>query len=84
MPDDVAAPPLTLAQALRRATAELASVGIEGPGNDARLLISAALGLSAAQVLARPERSLRPEEVHSFGRLIARRAAREPVSRILG
>ena len=84
MPDDVATPPLTLAQALRRATAELASVGIEGPGNDARLLISAALGLSAAQVLARPERSLRPEEVHSFGRLIARRAAREPVSRILG
>ena len=84
MPDDVAAPPLTLAQALRRATADLARAGIEGPGNDARLLISAALGLSAAQVLARPERSLRPEEVHSFGRLIARRVAREPVSRILG
>ena len=84
MPDDVAAPPLTLAQALRRATAELASVGIEGPGNDARLLISAALGLSAAQLLARPERLLRPEEAQSFGRLIARRVAREPVSRILG
>ena len=84
MPDDVAAPPLTLAQALRRATAELASVGIEGPGNDARLLISAALGLSAAQLLARPERPLRPEEAQSFGRLIARRVAREPVSRILG
>lgn len=84
MPDDVAAPPLTLAQALRRATAELASVGIEGPGNDARLLISAALGLSAAQLLARPERPLGPEEAQSFGRLIARRVAREPVSRILG
>ena len=84
MPDDVAAPPLTLAQALRRATADLARAGIEGPGNDARLLISAALGLSAAQLLARPERPLRPEEAQSFGRLIARRVAREPVSRILG
>ena len=51
MPDDVAAPPLTLADALRRATADLSSAGIEGPGNDARLLISAALGLSAAQTV---------------------------------
>jgi release factor glutamine methyltransferase len=84
MPDAVAARPLTLAEALRRATADLGTAGIEGPGNDARLLISAALGLSAAQVLARPERPLRPEEVESFGRLIARRVAREPVSRILG
>jgi release factor glutamine methyltransferase len=84
MPDAVAARPLTLADALRRATADLGSAGIEGPGNDARLLISTALGLSAAQMLARPERPLRPEEVERFGRLIARRAAREPVSRILG
>jgi len=84
MPDAAAAQALTLAEALRRATADLATAGIEGPGNDARLLISAALGLSAAQVLARPERPLRPEEVKSFGRLIARRVAREPVSRILG
>src|SRR5215831_530909 len=80
MPDAAAAQALTLAEALRRATADLATAGIEGPGNDARLLISAALGLSAAQVLARPERPLGPEEVKSFGRLIAR----EPVSRILG
>jgi release factor glutamine methyltransferase len=84
MSDAVAARPLTLAEALRRATADLGSAGIEGPGNDARLLISAALGLSAAQVLARPERPLRPQEVENFGRLIARRVAREPVSRILG
>jgi release factor glutamine methyltransferase len=84
MPDDVATQPLTLAQALRRATADLRRAGIEGPGNDARRLVSAALGLSAAQVLAWPERPLRPEEVKSFGRFIARRVAREPVSRILG
>ncbi|MBO0741746.1 MAG: peptide chain release factor N(5)-glutamine methyltransferase [Hyphomicrobiaceae bacterium] len=84
MPDEGAAQPLTLADALRRATAELRRAGVEGPGNDARRLISAALGLSAAQVLARPERPLRPEEAKRFGHLIARRVAREPVSRILG
>jgi release factor glutamine methyltransferase len=84
MPDDAAAQPLTLAEALRRATADLGRAGIEGAGNDARLLLAAALGLSAAQVLARPERPLRPQDVQSVGRLIARRVAREPVSRILG
>jgi release factor glutamine methyltransferase len=84
MPDDVATQPLTLAAALRRATAELRRAGIEGPGNDARRLMSAALGLSAAQVLARPERTLRPEEAKRFDQCIARRLAREPVSRILG
>ena len=84
MPEDVATPPSTLAGALRRATAELRRAGIEGPGNDARRLLSAAVGLSAAQVLARPERPLRPEEVKRFGHSIARRLAREPVSRILG
>jgi len=84
MPDGVAAPPLTVAEALRRATAELRRAGIEGAGNDARRLLSVALGLSAAQVLARPERSLRPEEVKGFDHLIARRSTRAPVSRILG
>jgi len=84
MPNDLAAQPLTLAQALRRATADLATAGIEGPGNDARRLASAVLGLTAAQLLARPERPLSPEEVRGLGRFIARRVAREPVSRILG
>jgi release factor glutamine methyltransferase len=84
MPDAVATPPLLLADALRRATAELRRAGIEGPGNDARRLLSAALHLSAAQVLARPERPLRAEEVKRFGNFIARRLAREPVARILG
>ena len=84
MPDDVAAQEVTLGAALRRATAELGRAGIEGAGNDARRLASAVLGWSAAHILARPEQPLRPAEIHSFDRCIARRAAREPVSRILG
>ena len=57
-----------LGDALRRATADLHRAGIEGAGNDARRLLSAALGWSAAQVLARPERPLSAAQIESFGR----------------
>jgi release factor glutamine methyltransferase len=78
------AAPLTLGEALQQATGELRRTGIDGAGDDARRLLSASLGLSAAQVLARPERLLSAEEADAFFRRIARRTAREPVSRILG
>jgi release factor glutamine methyltransferase len=84
MPDNGAAREVTLGVALRQATACLCRAGIEGAGNDARRLASAALGCSAAHILARPERPLRAEEMLRLDGFIARRAAREPVSRILG
>ncbi len=74
----------TLGAALRQATADLRRAGIDGAGDDARRLLVSALGLSAAQVLARPEWQLSAAEAESFRRCIARRVAREPVSRILG
>lgn len=80
----VASAQLTLGAALRQATAQLRRAGIEGAGDDARRLLCAVLRLSAAQILSRPERPLSAEEAESFSRCIARRAAREPVSRILG
>lgn len=75
---------LTLGAALRQATLDLRAAGIDDAGGDARRLLSAALSLSAAQVLARPERPLTSQEAERVGSCIARRAAREPVSRILG
>jgi release factor glutamine methyltransferase len=75
---------LTLGAALRQATAQLRHAGVESAGDDARRLLAAVLELSTAQILARPERPLRPEEAESVGRCVARRVAREPVSRILG
>ena len=75
---------LSLGAALRQATVLLRAAGIEGAGNDARRLLCAVLGLSAAQVLARPERLMASEDAEKFSRCIARRVAREPVSRILG
>ena len=80
----VAATQRTLGAALRQATADLRRAGIEGAGDDARRLLAAALPLSAAQLLSRPERPLSAVERERFGRSIARRIAREPVSRILG
>src|SRR5437870_6345664 len=75
---------LTLAAALRQATADLRRAGVENAGDDARRLLAAVLSLSAAQILARPERPLSPDEARTVSRCVARRAAREPVSRILG
>ena len=75
---------LSLGAALRNATALLRAAGIEGAGDDARRLLCAVLGLSAAQILARPERPMGSEDAETFSRCIARRVAREPVSRILG
>jgi release factor glutamine methyltransferase len=74
----------TLGAALRQATADLQGAGIDDPGNDARRLLAAVLGLSGAQVLSQPERSLEPEPAERLGRCVARRRNREPVSRILG
>ena len=75
---------LTLGAALRQATADLRRAGVESAGEDARRLLGAVLGLSAAQMLSRPERPLSPSEVANSSRCIARRVGREPVSRILG
>lgn len=86
MPDAALAPASreTLGAALRRATAELRGAGIEAAGNDARRLLGAALGLSGAELLARPERVLSAQERARLDRHVARRRDREPVSRILG
>jgi release factor glutamine methyltransferase len=74
----------TVGAVLACAARVLRDAGVEDPGNDARRLATAALGLSAADMLSRPERLLQACEVEALSRSIARRAAREPVSRILG
>jgi release factor glutamine methyltransferase len=75
---------LTVGLALREWTAVLARCGIEGAGGDVRRLIAAALDVSAASVLSGPERVLTGAELATLSGYVARRARREPVSRILG
>lgn len=70
---------------LRRwASSELAAAGIEQPQRDARLLLEAAGGVDATQVIAYPERKLDEAGRSAFVALVARRKSREPISRILG
>jgi len=69
---------------LRRAQDELTTAGVDNPVLDSRLLIAHALGCDRADLLTQSDRLLSTEEVAGIQSLIARRAAREPVSRILG
>lgn len=62
----------------------LAAAGIEDGPRDARLLVAAALGATAEDLLREPERPLSPQEADQLGGFAGRRAAHEPVSRILG
>jgi release factor glutamine methyltransferase len=74
----------TVGSALREWTAQLARCGVDGAGADVRRLLAAALDIPAARVLSEPERVLTPAELATLTRYVARRARREPVSRILG
>jgi release factor glutamine methyltransferase len=81
---DVRGDPPTVGSALREWTAQLARCGVEGAGSDVRRLLGAALDIPAARVLSQPERVLTPAEIATLTLHVARRARREPVSRILG
>jgi release factor glutamine methyltransferase len=75
---------LAIGALLSAGAARLEAAGIEAPAREARLLLGHASGLSTGRIVAYPERSIEPAAVAAFERLIERRAAREPVSRILG
>jgi release factor glutamine methyltransferase len=74
----------TVRTALIRATRRLSAAGVETPEVDARLLACAATGLGRLDVVAAPDRPLTSAERDRLEAFLVRRAAREPVSRILG
>jgi release factor glutamine methyltransferase len=84
----VTTPPTAVAMSLAAAQQEvgrrLAAAGIPEPRREARLLVAAATGLTAAALIADPERALGDAEAGRLAELAGRRAAREPLSRILG
>lgn len=71
-------------EALRQAARTLETAGIDTPKLDARLLLQHALGLSHASLIASAHDEITQAQLNAFQALITRRAAREPVSRILG
>ena len=74
---------MTLGEKLREASRALRTRGIPDPSLEAQILLAHALGLSRAQLLARPERSLSPAELEGVKGILDRRLKREPTAYIL-
>ncbi len=79
-----AEPAVTADALLRKAVDQLAAAGIGEANLDARLLLQAATGLDRAGLMRDPDALVGAEAQVRLAALIARRAAGEPVSRILG
>ncbi|MBV9347204.1 MAG: peptide chain release factor N(5)-glutamine methyltransferase [Pseudolabrys sp.] len=58
--------------------------GIDSPQADARILVSHALGLSRARLIAEADRELESREIDAIATRAVRRSVREPVARIVG
>lgn len=75
---------MTGAEALRQAAARLAQAGVADATGDARLLLVHALALPRHHLSAALSAPLPPEALRRFDTALAARAARQPVSQILG
>lgn len=75
---------MTRASALRQLRHAFDAAGLAEPGPDARLIVLQALGVSAAELAARPDVALDGSERRRLSLLARRRLAGEPVGRILG
>lgn len=74
----------TIERLLLDAVARLRDAGCDTPRLDAVLLLAAALGLTPDRVRLEPARPVPAETAAIFAGWLTRRAAREPVARILG
>lgn len=77
-------PPATLASLAKQLTLRFAQAGLEEPSREARRLLAAATDGQPADLIARPETMVSSADVARVEAWAARRAAQEPLSRILG
>jgi release factor glutamine methyltransferase len=75
---------LTRAEALQSLRRTLAEAGLETAALDARLLLLAATGISATDLITRPDTPLTPEQAEALAAFTRRRLSHEPVARIIG
>jgi release factor glutamine methyltransferase len=71
-------------EAFRASTATLRAAGVENADREARLLLVAASGLGAVDLIVEPGAALGETAAAQLERFLARRAAHEPLSRIVG
>lgn len=74
----------TIAAAVDRGRAQLAAVGIEAAGLEARALFEYAAGLERAALLARGRERVEPEAALRYERLLKERARRVPLAYVTG
>ncbi|HEV2334895.1 MAG TPA: peptide chain release factor N(5)-glutamine methyltransferase [Stellaceae bacterium] len=74
----------TIGSTLIEAAEALAAAGLDEPRRQARRLVAAALGLSAAELFAHPETSLTTPHEARVAAMLRRLVAHEPLSRIVG
>ncbi|NSL73326.1 peptide chain release factor N(5)-glutamine methyltransferase [Hyphomicrobium sulfonivorans] len=75
---------ITLGDAVRETQRQLTAAGIEEAGREARLIVASVCGLPTSEIIVRPERPLGVDEQQRLAAMVARRCAREPISRIVG
>lgn len=75
---------MRISDAVNNGSRVFGAAGIENPLTDARILMSAATGLSTADILAHPERELSGSEEELWLEYLTRRANREPAAYITG
>jgi release factor glutamine methyltransferase len=74
----------TLVSVWQAARDRLIAAGVDAPVNDARLLLEAGAGVTRLEIVTDPRRALSAEQIAAVKTLVDRRAAREPVSHIVG
>jgi release factor glutamine methyltransferase len=75
---------LTIGEALREATRELAAAAVPSPRVDAEHLLSHALGFTRTRLYADRDRALAGGDLERLHALVARRRRREPLAYVLG
>ena len=79
-----ARPATSVGSSLSSVRVRLAEAGCETADLDARLMVQETLGLSWADLIARPDAAIDPEAGRLLDERVARRVTGEPVHRILG
>jgi release factor glutamine methyltransferase len=74
----------TRSEALRELRRTFSEAGFETAALDARLLLLAALGISATDLITQPDICLSPDEAKTLAAFTHRRLDHEPVARIIG
>ena len=75
---------ITVGEALAETASLLGRAAVPAPRREARLLLADAMGVGIERIVGYPERGLTDPERARLATLVARRAAREPLSRIQG